>query len=111
MRKKKLSKKKPARHSTGLTERVRLLELDMRKVKSEMGEVVTEVAALKKTVTQVDARTMRGEKMLMEMQGEARRTSKMVDRIAQHFALTVEPPTPHAADPGDSNPPDADEPE
>ena len=76
-----------------------------------MGTLAEEVAGLNTVVKQVDARTLRGERLMTEMQGEQRRASRMIDAIARKWDIAVEPPVPAPADPGDAPPPDADEPE
>lgn len=52
-----------------------------------MGALSEEMAALRFTVKQVDERTLRGERVMLEMQGEQRKMSGTIDRIAQ--ALNV----------------------
>lgn len=103
--------KAPAQSLASLKHRVAALEKDFHSLRSDMGLLSDEVASLKVVVKQVDARTLRGEKLMLDMQGEQMRVSRTVDRIAQHFSLAPEPRKSALADPGDSSPPDADEPE
>ncbi len=115
-KKKKTSKRRSAAQKSpslsALATRVQALENDFSAMRGDMTSLSDDVAGLKKVVKQVDERTLRGEKLMLDMQGEQRRTAKMIDRIAQHFSLTVEPPVPHSATPTeDEAPPDADDPE
>lgn len=112
MAKKKQQRKTGSTPSlSALQKRVSMLERDLHCVKEDVGSLADEVVGLKAAVKQVDARSGRAEKMLNEMQLEQCRSSRMIDRIAEHFALKVEPPVVPSADPGDEAPPDADEPE
>lgn len=118
MAKKKTLRRHPPTKKAGLLpgfaalqRRVATLETDFHSLRTDMGSLSDEVAGLKTVVSKVDSRTLRGEKMMMEMQGEQRRASKMIDRIAEHWKIELEPPVPPSADPGDEPPPDADEPE
>lgn len=85
----------------------------MQTVKGDMGALSDEMFALKTVVTQVDKRTLRGEKLMLEMQGEQLRAGRTIDRIAQRLELAPEPPRQPVvdADPGDEPPPEATNPE
>lgn len=116
MAKKKIIKRRSAARKSpsldALASRVKALENDFSAMRGDMTNLSDDVAGLKKVVKQVDERTLRGEKLALEMQGEQRRTAKMIDRIAAHWNLTVEPPVPPATEPAeDEDPADADDPE
>jgi len=53
-----------------------------------MNNLSEDVSALSTTVKRVDERSQRGEKLMLEMQGEQRKQSRTIDRIA--VALHVE---------------------
>lgn len=77
--------------------RVVALEKDFTNIRGDMHHLSEEVTALRVTVRHVDERSLRGEKLMLEMQGEQRKMSKLLNKIAD--ALKV--PT---ADPDDSAP-------
>ena len=52
-----------------------------------MDSLREDVSALRTTVKRVDERSQRGEKLMLEMQGEQRKMSNVLDRIA--VALSV----------------------
>lgn len=67
---------------TALQGRVESLERDSQDMRTDMGKLSEELGALRVTVKQVDERTLRGEKLMMDMQLEQRKQSKVLDRIA-----------------------------
>lgn len=81
---KKKSKAAPAaiRKLSTLEGRVTALEHDVHALRNGMTHLTEEVVLLKAAVKQVDERTLRGERLLMEMQGEQLRMAKTLDRIA-----------------------------
>jgi hypothetical protein len=56
--------------------------MDFTAMRGDMSNLSEEVAALRFTVKQVDERSQRGEKLMLDMQGEQRKMSRVVDRIA-----------------------------
>lgn len=68
-----------------LQKRVHSLEVDVRTMNDRMDTLSHELVALKVVVKQVDERTIRGEHLMLEMQGEQRKISKTLDRIAAHL--------------------------
>ena len=58
-------------------------------LKNSMSALSEEMAALRYTVRQMDERTMRGEQVLLEMQGQQTKMSRAVERIAE--VLNVKP--------------------
>lgn len=66
----------------GLASRVSTLERDVHALKASMGALNEEMSALRFTVKQMDERTIRGERVMLDVQGEQRRMSKTIDRIA-----------------------------
>lgn len=89
----KPKKKLPARSSaiTLLQRRVATLEDDFREMRSGMNKLSEEMAELRTSLRHVDERTVRGEKLMLEMQGEQRRMSRAVDRIAEALHVPTEP--------------------
>lgn len=67
----------------GLESRVSTLERDVSMLKNSMSALSEEMSALKFAVKQVDERTLRGERLMLDMQGEQHRMSRTIDRIAQ----------------------------
>lgn len=55
-----------------------------------MGSISEDVASLKVSVKHVDERTLRGEKLMLQMQGEQRKMAHTVDRIAEHLHVAPE---------------------
>lgn len=121
---KKLKARKPRTVSipaplTELQKRVAKLEGDMgglqREVsglKETVSELSEELASLNSVTAQVNERTLRTEHVMLAVQGEQRRTSRVIDRIAEHFNLKPEPTIAPSAEPAiDELPPEADEPE
>lgn len=70
----------------GLEHRVTVLEHDVHALRTGMSRLTEEVTLLKVAVKQVDERTTRGERLLLEMQGEQLKMSKTLDRIASTLA-------------------------
>lgn len=68
--------------------------LDM---KNQMGALGEDLSALRITVKHVDERTLRGEVLMLDMQGAQRRMAHTVERIAA--ALHVEAPPEDSMDP------------
>lgn len=66
----------------GLESRVSTLERDVNMLKNSMSALSEEMTALRFTVKQMDERTLRGERLMMDIQGEQHRMSRTIDRIA-----------------------------
>jgi SMC interacting uncharacterized protein involved in chromosome segregation len=73
-----------------LQSRVEQVEGDVRALKYEVDTVRQDLTALTISMRQIDERTIRGEKLLMEMQGEQRRTNRLLEGIAAKLEV---PPT------------------
>ena len=80
--------------------RVTDLEHDVHMLRNGVTHLTTEMTLLKAAVKQVDERTLRGENLLMEMQGEQRRLlkaqgemHKTLDQIASRILGQSEKPT------------------
>ncbi len=69
-----------------LENRLSQVERDSLAMRSEMSTLKEDVAALRTTVKQVDERTIRGEKLMLEMQGEQRKTFKLLETVAANVA-------------------------
>lgn len=54
-----------------------------------MGALSEEMSALRFVVKQVDERTLRGERLMLDMQGEQRKMSSTIDRIAEVLHVPV----------------------
>ena len=83
-------KPKPALGLVKLRARVEALETDFNVLKADMDNLSDELGSLRTTVKQVDDRTLRGEKLMLEMQGEQLKISRTIDRIALHLNVTPE---------------------
>lgn len=88
----KPKKKLPARSSaiTLLQRRVATLEDDFREMRTGMSKLSEELGELRATVRHVDERTMRGEKLMLEMQVEQRRMARSVERIVEALHIPAE---------------------
>jgi len=75
-----------------LRQRVEALETDFHALRTDMGNLSDELGSLRMTVKQVDDRTLRGEKLMLEMQGEQLKISRTLDRIALHLHVAPESP-------------------
>jgi hypothetical protein len=85
-----------------LKRRVCLLEKDFHTMKVDVGHLSEELAVMKISMKHVDERTKRGELVLLEMQGEQRKISRTLDRLAQAQGITPEPAPPEPTlEPGD----------
>jgi septal ring factor EnvC (AmiA/AmiB activator) len=89
-----MAKKKtpPVRPSaiTQLQRRVATLEDDFREMRHGMSKLSEELGELRATVRHVDERTMRGEKLMLEMQVEQRRMARSVERIVDALHIPAE---------------------
>lgn len=88
------SPKRKRTSAATLAFRVGQLESDMVEMKSKMGALGEDLSALKTTIRQVDERSVRGEKVMMSMQGEVHkmakeqhRASQVLDLVAQKLAI------------------------
>lgn len=52
-------------------------------MRAKMDDLGDDLSALRTTVKHVDERTLRGEGVMMSMQGEQRRMSKVLDLVAE----------------------------
>lgn len=64
-------------------ERLTKLEREIIQMKTDFGSVVKDLSTLQETVDEMDERAVRGERIMLEMQGEQRATGKTIDRIAE----------------------------
>lgn len=81
----------PAKQSlVGLEQRVTVLEHDVHALRTGMTRLTEEMTMLKVAVKQVDERTIRGERLMLEMQGEQSKMVKALDRIAATLAAHAE---------------------
>lgn len=65
-----------------LDKRVTILELGMAGIGASVKRLDDEVSILKQVVKGIDERTIRGEKLMMEMQGDQRKMMRLLEGIA-----------------------------
>lgn len=76
----------------GLELRVTTLERDVSVLKNSMSALSEEMSALRFAVRQMDERTLRGERVLLEMQGEQSKMRRVVERIADALNVKQDKP-------------------
>ncbi len=72
-------------HLKILEDRVLALEHDTQEMRDNMERLSEDVQLLHATIKQMDERTIRGERLMMEMQGEQRQQSKVLAEISAHL--------------------------
>lgn len=77
-----------------LAARVTELEDDFVSLKADMANLGSDVAALRVAVRQVDERTIRGEHLMLAIQGDQVRAFKVLERIEARLSGGAEPPAP-----------------
>ena len=83
---KKSVPKKKRTAASQLVKRVTQLEKDMLDVRGRMGRLGEDLSALRISVKQLDERTLRGERLMMDMQLDQR----LMAKEQTHMARTVE---------------------
>ena len=78
-------------HLKILEGRVLALEHDTQEMRDNMERLSEDVQLLHATIKQMDERTIRGERLMMEMQGEQRQQSKVLSEIAAHLLPPTKP--------------------
>lgn len=78
-----------------LSKRVQQVEVDVSALKSQMDIFREDMTSLRTHLRQIDERTVRGERLLMEMQIEQRRASRVLEAVADRLGVPpLSTPTP-----------------
>jgi hypothetical protein len=96
-------KKKPSA-ANSLERRVQRLEMDMHDMRAKMNDFGEDLSALRVSVRHVDERTLRNEKVMLEVQGEMRQGFRLVAALADKFQVVAPPPHPKLAEPLEEDP-------
>lgn len=81
-----------------LSKRVQQVEEDVSVLKTQMDAFREDIVALRTHLRQIDERTFRGERLMMELQIEQRRASRLLEAVAEKLNVPPIPtPTPTPA--------------
>ena len=78
-----VAKRRKTKLAPTLATRVAVLEHDVHALKLGVNHLRDEMVAVRLAVKQIDERGVRGERLLLEMQGEQLRTNKALEQTAQ----------------------------
>jgi hypothetical protein len=74
-----------------LAKRVEVLERDYHGLKASMSTISGEMSSLRAAVHQVDARSIRGEQLMMWLQRDQRRLTRVLEAVAGALKVPLPP--------------------